>query len=100
MDKDTPKNNWRQKPLGPVWAIALGILVLGISIALLVFLIHTIKSGETWKFNRHHPGLVSREKSPVSFWMSACFSSVFTLVLGYSGFAMLGDGFRGLQKCL
>lgn len=98
MDKDTPQNDWRQKPLGPAWAFVIGILVLGISIAVLVLLIYTVKSGETWNFSRRHPGLVSRENSPISFWMSVCFSSGVILMLAYFGFAMLRDGFRGLRK--
>ena len=98
MDKDTSQKDWRQKPLGPAWAIAIGGVVLGISIAVLAYLIYTVKSGETWNFSERHPGLVSRENSPGSFWTSVCFSSGVILMLARFGVVMLRDGFRGLRK--
>ena len=86
------------KPLGPAWAIATGVILLVVAIGILGFVIYSIKTGEIWRFSKYHPGVVSRADSPGTFWYSAIFSTVVSLLLAGLSVWILRDAFRSLRK--
>ena len=90
--------NDTSKPLGPVWAIAVGVILMLLGLAFLAFIIISIHNGEIWRFSRNHSGLVSRAKSPGQFWLSAFFSSVMGLFMVFFAGKLLKEGFKKLFK--
>jgi hypothetical protein len=86
------------KSLSPAWAIATGVILLAVAVGLLVLVIYSLKTGEIWRWSKYHPGVVSRAESPASFWYSAFFSTVISLMLAGASVLILRQAVRDLRK--
>ena len=91
-----PKDN--SKPLGPTWAIIAGVVVLLAAVGLFCVFAVGLKTGETMKFSKINPGLVTRQDSPGRFWTSEVFSLIISVTLASLGVRILRDAFRQLRR--
>ena len=86
------------KPLGPAWTMVAGIVLLLAAVGLFCVFVVGLKTGETMKFSKMHPGLATRQDDPGHFWFSEIFSLIIGFMLASVGVRILRDAFRQLRR--
>jgi hypothetical protein len=66
----TTIKNDKPKQRFPIWGFMSGVALIAIGGGLLYIAVIGIKSGQTIKFTRSHPGDVTRRADPAEFWKS------------------------------